>query len=549
MTGAKKLLFTAPLPIERAKADRGALYVECGTDPMRPGSQSFIFRVPKDGSAAVPLHSIQPAPLDQRFISDGRSLFVRSFATASWIEEIVSLGGGPPRRLSCGEEMPFLVESDVSYSFEDKWVYRTPAGGGARVPFVETPSIPAFVDDGAAYVLLYDNVLQAFPEGGPALGLGDFGDDDSTGCRPCGQWRDALCLRCSGPAASIYRVPKRPRPRGHMIAWKGGRGLALDRDYVYWQRGRLLERLKRNLPAADTLYEQHYEAILADGAAVESESRPIVEGGVAYYASHDGGFFSVPVSGGAASLLYRRKPFPNPPPLWGRLPRLIASAGDDLYFLDESGDVVRVPRAGGSAVLLASAIPNAREILADERALYVVAELPRDASGTTKGDRILMLDRATGAERQRRDFQGTQVHDVAATRAALYVSVEEGALYRIPKDGSSEQTVFAKVPQEGFMWRTLDVGALTATGDRLYFTTKSRVFELRDGAKWPTVLATGFGVSAVDLVADDATVFVSTAEQGKGEHWTEVGRVPLQGHEPVKNVASSTVRAMRARLD
>src|SRR5262249_26247044 len=144
-----------------------------------------------------------------------------------WLEEIVSVGGGRPQTLSCGEYRPFLVDGDVSYAFEGGWVYRTSASSAVQVPFVEATSTPAFVDDGAAYVL-HEDALEAFPRGGHALELGEFGTDDSTGCRLCGQWRDALCVQCSSRAGSIYRVPKRPRPSGRMIAREGGSGLALD---------------------------------------------------------------------------------------------------------------------------------------------------------------------------------------------------------------------------------------------------------------------------------------------------------------------------------
>jgi len=166
-----------------------------------------------------------------------------------------------------------------------------------------------------------------------------------------------------------------------------------------------------------------------------------------------------------------------------------------------------------------------------------VADRPPEENGLGAGDRVVMLDRRTGAELNRWDFSHSGDEDIAATRAALYVSLN-GVLYRLPKDGGGARAVFAEVPEEfytsRFTRRTLRVEALAATKDRLFFTTQSRIFALREGDAWPTVLATGSASASqqhvTDLVADDAAVFMSNTERAMGRWRTEVGRVTLPGH-------------------
>jgi len=265
----------------------------------------------------------------------------------------------------------------------------------------------------------------------------------------------------------------------------------------------------------------------------------VIHDGRVYYASSDGRFLSVPVAGGASSLVYQGASIPDTSRLVA--PRLVGVGGDDVFLLDApAGDVVRAPRAGGQAALFASGIEDAQELLVDERAVYVVAERPPDEKGLRAGDRVVMLDRSTGAELNRWDFSHSGVEDIAATRAALYVSLG-GVLYRLPKAGGAARTVFAEVPEDfyalRFTWRTLRVEALAATENRLFFTTQSRIFVLREGDAWPTVLATGSASASqqhvTDLVADDDAVFMSNTERGMGGWRTEVGRVTLPGHDIV----------------
>ena len=522
-SGRRELLFRAKLPVERVEVDASALYVSIATDRTKGGGFSEIWRVPKRGGKGTLLHRSAPAPIVEEFTSNGQFLFVTSLGSAvpEWRRERVPVNGGRAESLGC-RHAPALSDSEDDYVLSDGWLWRTRRRDGATSRVVETSSPPALVDDTSVYFILDQDVLAAAPKrGGDMEVLGSFSTDESAECGVCGAWRDSVCVRCSD---GIHRVPKKVRPRGRRVAYHGGDALALSSSHVYWVGDSGLERMERGRIADDDVYDEKlHQTLLPSDAPEFPASRLVLDDSDLFFVSGRGGVVRLPISGGAPVLLYRGAALPEP--LTQERPQhLIALADGLVYALDvDRGVVVRGPTSGGAYTVVATSLANATALLVDATTIYVLVVLPGPDPRREEASRLVALDKSTGAQRFATDVPAGTFRDIAATKAAVYVSLEGGELYRLPKDGSAAELQFPRVRRDDFERPALRADALSATEDRLFFTMPTRVGELREGARLPSMLATKIYGTSSDLAADERGVYFSEAQQFKWEHWTEVG--------------------------
>jgi hypothetical protein len=111
----------------------------------------------------------------------------------------------------------------------------------------------------------------------------------------------------------------------------------------------------------------------------------------------------------------------------------IALDATNVYFnLAKSGDLLKVPKAGGAAQKLASGLANSARIAADDKGVYATL------AGKDDGPQTLVRIGSDGGE-------PTGVASIPAADSVEAITLDERCVYWVKRDSSSQQaTVYAK---------------------------------------------------------------------------------------------------------